>query len=227
MLQQGYLIFTDGSAYVYDAPSNMPIENLCPSEHRGVFFNLAVRRSQFGFVRGFTPPSDYETIYEFPPYEGTLPDACSVTPPPWTDIAWTVTVNYSDPGNTLDFSQDPGTGATQDFLFTSTVTDFGVDVQTDGVATYNGPDVDGSVTTSIGSPPGAFTGNLSVNVYQNGLLIANDNYDVGLDGDYTLPFSLTDTGGSDSTILVEAHWQFGVSFPFTPGFTTFLQVNRF
>jgi hypothetical protein len=87
-LGMGYLIFTDGSAYAYDAPSNSEIEALCDSFIRGRVFNFSVRRSRGGFVRGFTPPGDYETIYSFPPYAGSSPIACGVPFTDWSSLTW-------------------------------------------------------------------------------------------------------------------------------------------
>jgi len=87
-LQMGYLIFTDGSAYAYSAPSNSDTEALCDQFRRGFVFNFFTRRSRFGFVRGFTPPADYETIYTFPPYEGVTPDACPLSFINFNDMVW-------------------------------------------------------------------------------------------------------------------------------------------
>lgn len=88
LLQQGYVTFTDGSAYVYDAPSNVEFEALCASIQRGRQFNFQVRRAAFGFVKGFTPPGDYEVIYTYPPYPGTTPTACAVSFINWNDMIW-------------------------------------------------------------------------------------------------------------------------------------------
>jgi hypothetical protein len=78
----------DGSAYAYDVPSNEPVEALVEQLHRGAVFNLFVRRSRGGYIRGFTPPADYETIYSYPPYEGFSPSACPLLHINFNDMVW-------------------------------------------------------------------------------------------------------------------------------------------
>jgi hypothetical protein len=113
-LMQGYIIFMDGSAYVYSAPSQEEFEQLCDNLHRGAQFNFQVRRAVFGFTRGFTPPADYEVIYEYPPYEGTAPGVCDICSGHVTNIedcAYTLgivdgTGSVSNAGNVVTFGWD-------------------------------------------------------------------------------------------------------------------------
>ena len=115
-LQQGFIIFTDGSAYSYDPQSNTEFELLCASVQRGKVFNFAVRRPTSGYVRGFTPPADYEIIYTFPPYPGTAPASCPLSFINWNDMIWDPpavdpgvpprTMTASSVGNTFVFFCD-------------------------------------------------------------------------------------------------------------------------
>ncbi len=94
-LHQGYVTFTDGSAYVYDAPSNTEFEALCDQIQRGRTFNFQVRRSRGGYVKGFTPPGDYEIIYTYPPYPGVTPAACGVPFTDWASLTWSGSREFS------------------------------------------------------------------------------------------------------------------------------------
>lgn len=148
-LMQGYLIFTDGSAYVYDAPSNDDVENLCAQIQRGRVFNLGARRAAFGFVRGFTPPPDYETIYSYPPYPGMTPASCGLPVTDWGSLVW----NGSQPippfggsvsGTGLNFvGAFPG-GSFSALAYSSTSLDVKTDASTLDVTVHNS-DVHGPI----------------------------------------------------------------------------------
>lgn len=104
-LKQGFLIFMDGSAYAYDVPSNEPVEALVEQIHRGAVFNYFVRRSRGGYIRGFTPPADYETIYSFPPYEGFAPTSCPLDFINFNDIVWDpANINFGTPPRSVTAS---------------------------------------------------------------------------------------------------------------------------
>lgn len=91
-LNMGYITFNDGSAYEYSAGSKADIEALCASLHRGKDFNFSTRRVGSGYVRGFTPPADYQQIYSYPPYPGVKPSPCPNTTVDWNSVVWS---NYT------------------------------------------------------------------------------------------------------------------------------------
>lgn len=197
-LGQGFLIFTDGSAYSYDAPSNTPIEALCEQFQRGKVFNFSVRRSRGGFVKGFTPPPDYETIYTFPPYEGVTPSACGVPTFNWNSLAWSTLV------------QDSGTPTGSASVISAAGNSFDIEAQgapptpggpganpfiaIEGVMSYTGPavacNVDFNIINSGAGPTFVF------------FQVAQDGNALTIDGAGN--FMIADTMGVASSIVVDA-----------------------
>lgn len=206
-LMQGYLVFTDGSAYVYDAPSNESIEALCAQLQRGKVFNFRVRRSQFGFVRGFTPPPDYETIYSFPPYAGSAPVACSLPRVDWSTLFWTVTTNSFGAGSSCSFDPDPGSGDTASMDYTRVAFGLSGTGQMDSDLTYAGGSDMNNLHFEIDDPTNSIGWNAAYVVTVGGSDVLNTfSFGTGnFSQDY--PFTVPDTGGSPTNIHVSFLWQ--------------------
>jgi hypothetical protein len=201
-LQTGYLIFTDGSAYEYDAPGNTPVEQLCVALQRGKQFNFQVRRSRSGFTRGFTPPADYETIYTYPPYAGTEPAACALPGVDWSLLDWTFV--HNDSGG-MTYTETPGLGmsASQQFFATSATGDSsGQRVSMTASVVYNGPAVNCQVRLQVitTNPTGSTAAAVFLDL-GSGFTLAIDDPLPG-NFDFTFPFTVADTGGSPVTLGV-------------------------
>lgn len=202
-LKQGFLLFTDGSAYSYDTVSNDVTEALCAQLRRGFVFNRQFRRAGFGFIRGFTPPADYETIYSFPPYGGVTPDACPLPNPIFADLAWVIASNTPGPGQTFDYSLDPGTGDTEVLTASAGVGIANGFSEPTASVTYNGP-------AALCTCRLETAGNASFTQCAWGFSIFQDGNDIG---DFFIindpnavqvnPFTIADTGGADSLITLD------------------------
>ncbi len=121
MNMQGFITFTDGSQYSYDAPSNSEFEALCDSLIRGRQFNFSVRRPIFGFTRSPVLPADYEVIYTFPPYAGSRPTSCALPPLDWTQLLWAQTAFSPGSGETWAFNPLAGMSDTEVITMSTTV----------------------------------------------------------------------------------------------------------
>lgn len=205
-LMQGYVTFTDGSAYVYTAPSNAEFEALCASLQRGRQFNFQVRRANGGFVRGFVPPPDYEAIYDYPPYPGTTPTACPIGGADWDLTAWTITARAPGLGQTFVFVPDPGVSLSETFTLSVTVNLASGTASGQGSLTYNGPAIDCVINVAADGASGQFEIDSNVTVFQDGVQLANNDFEQSDTQTDQLPFSLADTGGADSTILITVDW---------------------
>lgn len=167
VLDQGYVTFTDGSAYVYGAPSKDEFEDLCASVQRGRQFNFQVRRSRAGYVRGFTPPADYEIIYSFPPYPGSQPPACNVCGGMNTDFnaeVWSVDpagnpATIAGAGVSFAITMQPGAGNDWFFdgsglCFPNPATTFNVHVDNSGFFFLDVTELFGFLVPSPNMSPG-------------------------------------------------------------------------
>lgn len=207
--KEGFFLFADGSSYAYTPESNGLAEILCAAPQRGKFFNLAVRRAGGGFTRGFVPPADYETIYSYPPYPGTAPDACVLGMIHWGDLIWAPVGSAT--------GDAAGSFVAQDFSLsaTSTITPV-VDSgwKWIGTLTYNGPAAASNLDWGGTSGPGTgFLDNTAFYdcvVFQDGSPILavgiGEAFGRSPDGSYSSPFTVNDTLGADSTITVEVTW---------------------
>lgn len=212
-LKQGFLIFTDGSAYSYDTVSNDITEALCAQLQRGLTFNRQFRRAAFGYIRGFTPPADYETIYSYPPYGGVTPAACPLPPVPWPNLTWATTTTADDFIDTLAWSPASGVSDTIELDMNDTATFPNWSAQAIGTCTYNGPAAPGAVALlSVGSQPFAFT-SFTAQVIQDGVSIYFQH--VGGNVNFSFPgsFMFNDSMGADSVIQVQIDYSASPGFP--------------
>jgi hypothetical protein len=217
-LKQGFLIFTDGSAYSYDAVSNDVTEALCDQLRRGFTFNRFFRRAGFGFIRGFVPPADYETIYAYPPYAGTAPTACPVPLGTWPNLLWTTSFTSDQTSTGILWTPSGGTASAIELDFDDSIDFTNWSASGDGMATYNGPAVSAAVALlSVGAQPSASTA-FSCFVLQDGNVIGffPHSADVNFSDPGSVMFA--DTMGADSVIEVQLTW--GGSF--TPPGTNFV-----
>lgn len=192
----GFFNFADGTAYSYLPGSNGLAENLCAAPQRGRSFNLGVRRSLFGFTRGYTPPGDYEQIYAFPPYAGTQPAACALAGFHWNNLIWSILV------------QDPGIPAGSAVVTTASMNAFDIStlgapaepfgpttqpfVEIQGDLTYNGPLVNCLLSLTYTIIAGG-NANFFFQITQDGNQIADQT---------STTFDVLDTAGLDSLISV-------------------------
>ena len=202
-LDQGFVIFTDGSAYSYDPPSKDEFEALCASLQRGKQFNFQVRRARGGYVRGFTPPADYEVIYNFPPYAGSVPAACPVPPVPWPNLTWTTTASTADPAASILWTPGYAVSASQQLDFDANAVFTDSSASADGLATYNGPSAPGAVAFSCAGTSAVPSDSFTVSVIQDGTTIGFFHH--GGSVNFTDPgaFTFADTMGADSAIEVQ------------------------
>ena len=196
-LGQGFIVFTDGSAYSYDPPSSAPFEMLCASPQRGKDFNHLVRRAASGYIKNFVPPTDYQAIYDYPPYAGIAPIPCVSPGINWNDIVWqTFALTSGDPSGFASATFNPAhtfyisvMGAAP-FPGGASANPF---VRLFGTLVYLGPAVDCVISldgVSFGTGP-AF---LSLDIQQDGNPLIS--YPGG-------PFTVADTGGVGSTLTVD------------------------
>jgi hypothetical protein len=202
-LKQGFITFTDGSAYAYDSPSNADMESLCASLQRGRDFNFSVRRSRGGYARGFTPPGDFEVIYTYPPYPGTVPTACPLPGPDWPSSAWAQFTFSPGSGQTWTITPDPGASDTMQFDVVSAAG------SSFGDATYNGSL---SYTGGMHNCQVALTGtaivsnvawHLFVFVSQGAATLLNTSVSGTGNGGATFPFTVNDTAGVADTLNLQ------------------------
>lgn len=212
LLQQGYLIFTDGSAYAYDAPSNVEIEALCDSLIRGRVFNFSVRRSRGGFVKGFTPPADYQTIYSFPPYAGSAPTACPIINIDWTQLLWVVVSEVPCGGSVWSWDQN-GTQADFQRLGLSNGT-FSCHAtwETSASLTYSGPAQNSNLHLHQESSHGVFAWGMTVTVTVNGTPVLSVSPSGPPDVDTDYPFTVPDTGGASWVVAVDITYSTNAGF---------------
>ena len=175
-LQQGFLTFTDGSAYSYDAPSLDEVVALVVQLQRGRVFNLFTRRSRTGFVRGFTPPADYETIYSFPPYEGTAPAACPLPGVPWDQLSWSRTVFV--PGSVFPWTFNPLTGmaALQNQQLSCFPDSAGANATTVATLSFTGGATPSTFEIQAGDVFGVITWQAVIDVSVNGSSVYNSTF---------------------------------------------------
>lgn len=201
--KQGFLIFTDGSAYSYDTVSNDVTEALCDQLRRGFTFNRFFRRAGFGFIRGFVPPADYETIYSFPPYPGVAPTACPVPAGTWPNLSWTMVFNSDQISTTGIWTPNTGIASAIQFDFDDPTDFTNWNASADGLATYNGPAAPGAVDlVCSGFEPGAAT-SFTIFVIQDGNVIGFFPHSATVTFTDPGTFTFADTMGADSAIEVQ------------------------
>lgn len=209
-LMQGYITFVDGSAYVYTAPSNAEFEALCASLQRGRQFNFQVRRSRSGYSKVFVPPSDFEVIYTYPPYPGIAPSACPVPPPPWLPLDWTVLSNTAPAGDSVFIDFDPGTGTFEAGSWHSDFGSVGGMIVFEGTSTYNGSGFAAGLESIFNSnfPPASIS--FDVSVTQDGVTVLSVSYNSITGFDHPDSFTLADTMGADSAVVVSWSLTLGI-----------------
>lgn len=137
---------------------------------RGRDFNFRVRRSVAGFVRGYTPPADFETIYSFPPYAGVVPAACALPGVDWSLLVWDdFTFHFTGSGAT-------GTGAASgdsfffDMVSGATSADQAALSAHAALPPYTGPSQNANITlTEILADPDTF---FAIQVLQDSVQVA-------------------------------------------------------
>lgn len=209
---QGYVTFVDGSAYVYTAPSNVEFEALCAALQRGRQFNFQVRRSRLGYVKGFTPPPDFDVIYTYPPYPGVTPSACPLTNLDWANLFWTALSEIPCGSEVWSWDNNGSSGANQrlgasagTFICTSTFHMQGVTDYTMGGS--NSEFLFHAETFATG---GTWTVNTVITV--NGVVVVNDVQSGPVDVTVTVPFTMPDPGGAVFPVVVDVFYTVNVGF---------------
>lgn len=203
VLQQGFITFTDGSAYSYDAPSLDEFVALCASLQRGKQFNSQVRRAASGYIKGFTPPPDYEAIYDYPPYPGSTPAACPLPGADWAMTDWTVTTNSPGTGQVYTFTPTGGINLTFELQVVTSVALVIGHAVWNGILTYNGPSFNGQLRVVTSGPNGQFDFFSTVTISQDGTLLASGGDGGSISGTFLIPFTVADTLGVDSTLRID------------------------
>ena len=209
----GFVTFTDGSAYIYLPPSKDEFEALCASVHRGRQFNFQVRRSRSGYVRGFTPPADYEVIYNFPPYAGSVPAACPLPSPGWPNLTWTTSTSADDTIDLLQWVPASGDASVIEFDMANSVTFPNWTGNADGLTTYNGPAAPGAFAMDATTVLGAGGAFWTVFVIQDGSVLLFQHFGGGAPASFPGTFMFNDTAGLDSVIEVQIGLASFPSFP--------------
>ena len=104
----GYLLFSDGSLYHYDAESMSVVVALTDALIHGRTFNFQYRRALNlfgGYERVLSVPGTAQLIYHYPPYPGVDPGPC-VSALNWNDLLWDSPPDVDTPTGTgsNDFS---------------------------------------------------------------------------------------------------------------------------
>lgn len=206
-LQTGYLIFTDGSAYEYTAPGNTDVEQLCAALQRGKMFNFQVRRTLAGYIRGFTPPADYETIYTYPPYPGVAPVACGLPMLDWTQLYWTVTNDGTGPGQTTVFAPDPGLSDTASQTFSRFSGGLGSSSTMESDLTYAGASQNANCHLEIADPTNTLTSDWTIQVLNAGVAVFTSAFFVVGSISTDFPFTIPDEMGAPTNIHVFFQWE--------------------
>ncbi len=211
-LKQGYLIFTDGSAYVYDAPSNEEIEALCASPIRGRQFNFNVRRALGGFVKGFTPPGDYQTIYLFPPYEGSAPTECPLTDLDWSDLFWSIITETPCGGEVWGWDSNGVASAHQRLGASNGTFQCTSNFSAQAILTYTTGGANSKVTLDIETSTQSSAWTVVTTVTVNGSVVLTDTRNGPSDFIGDVPFSMPDPMGATWTVQVDIAYTVNAGF---------------
>lgn len=205
--QTGFFNFTDGASYEYFPVSNGDAEVLCASGIRGRFFNGSIRRSNGDYLRGYTPPGDYEIIYQYPPYFGVAPAACGVPGVNWNLLSWSpITAATFDAAGVFAGSHFSLSGSWAGPFLGQNAT-----WAWEGTMSYTGGPVSASFNfTGIPAPTGKTQMQVLVVITQDGVDLLNDGFGPGqaqaINFSGGLPFSVADTLGVASVLDVQISW---------------------
>ena len=205
----GYLLFSDGSLYHYDAPAMDVVVALTKALIHGQSFNFFYRRSLtvLGGYEKFTGiiPGTAMLIYHYPPYPGTDPGPCSTGlfdaltwPVPFTTYTAPVPV-FGAAGNMASFTidwEDPSnaTAVFWDYDFNA------APINTQGHLVFTSATPYSCNAHVVVTNDNVMAGGYLLQVWQDGVNVLNES--LGTPGTFDFPFTIIAGTGS----LVEVVW---------------------